>query len=81
MQFLLCAYQYDTLGHYDKSYKDLYGATTAEVFEDHPQVLQCMEKLQTDLASVEQTIQKRNSARKVPFNGMLPSRILNSVSI
>jgi arachidonate 15-lipoxygenase len=81
MQFSLSAYQYDTLGHYDKSFKDLYGATVAEVFEDHPQVVQHMKTLQKDLADIEETIKKRNSARKVPYNGMLPSRILNSTSI
>jgi arachidonate 15-lipoxygenase len=81
MQYLLTAYQWDTLGQYDKSFKELYGGTTAEVFEGHPEVVQCMKKLQTDLASVEQTVKKRNSARKMPYIGLLPSRILNSISI
>jgi hypothetical protein len=81
MQFVLSAYHYDTLGHYDKSFQDLYGATVTEVFEDHPQVVEYMNELQKDLAGIEETIQWRNSSRKVPYSGMLPSRILNSTSI
>lgn len=81
VQFFLAAYQYDTLGHYEKSFKELYGAGVAEVFEEHPQVVQFIEQFQKDLADVEETINERNATRKVVYNGMLPSRCLNSTSI
>lgn len=81
MQFFLSCYQYDTLGYYDKSYKDLYGAKPEEVFADHAPVVALIKKLQQDLEAAEEVINERNKNRKVKYNGMLPSRCLNSTSI
>lgn len=81
VQFLLSAYQFDQFGDYEKSFKDLYGMGVAEVYKDDQFIVRYMEQFQKDLSDVEETIKLRNKSRKVPYNGMLPSRCLNSTSI
>ena len=53
----LTSYRTDAFGDYEEAYQGLYGAKVAEVFGDeHPEVLDIMEKFRSKLAEIEKTI-------------------------
>jgi arachidonate 15-lipoxygenase len=81
IMFLLSAYRYDELGEYDQSYRDLYGGSVDEIFKGNPEAISIMKRFGEELKGVERIIQARNDARKIKYNGMVPSLILNSTSI
>ncbi|NJR41931.1 MAG: hypothetical protein HC767_04015 [Akkermansiaceae bacterium] len=81
MQFTLTAYRYDKLGEYDASFKDLYRTPVEEVFSEHTAILACMDTFRKDLEAAEKEIAQRNSKRRIAYEGMLPSQLLNSTSI
>lgn len=81
VQYALCAYRYDVLGEYQDSFKDLYSASVEEVFREHTAILTYMNTFQKDLEAVEEVIVQRNAERRIAYDGMLPSKLLNSNSI
>ena len=52
-----------------------------QVFADNAGVTAALAKFQADLSAAEATIIARNAVRKVKYEVMLPSLVLNSVSI
>ena len=52
-----------------------------QVFGDNAGVTAALAKFQADLSSAEATIIARNASRQVKYEVMLPSQVLNSVSI
>lgn len=78
----LTSYRTDAFGDYEEAYQGLYGAKVAEVFGDeHPEVLDIMEKFRSKLAEIEKTIKERNETRLMPYEAMIPSLVLNSASM
>jgi arachidonate 15-lipoxygenase len=78
--FTLSAYQYDRLGYYDKSFRELYHKSFQEVFEGTPIEL-LVQKFQQDLNMAEQKIDANNRRRPVPYLSLKPSLVLNSISM
>jgi arachidonate 15-lipoxygenase len=78
--YLLGAYRYDRLGDYKKTFKDLYKSTVAEVFADTPIPIM-IAKFQQQLNLIEQTIDRANADRLIPYPYLKPSLIPNSTSI
>ncbi|MCU0543482.1 MAG: hypothetical protein MUE44_15110 [Oscillatoriaceae cyanobacterium Prado104] len=77
--FSLEAYQYDRLGYYDKSYRELYNKCFEEVFEGTPiEIL--VQQFQQDLNIAEQKIDANNKKRVIPYISLKPSLVLNSIS-
>ena len=78
--FTLSAYQYDRLGYYDKSFRELYHASFQEVFDGTPiEIL--VRQFQQDLNIAEQKIDANNHKRLVPYVALKPSLVLNSISM
>lgn len=78
--FTLAAYQYDRLGYYDKSYRELYNKCFQEVFEGTPiEIL--VQQFQQELNIAEQKIDANNKKRVIPYISLKPSLVLNSISI
>jgi arachidonate 15-lipoxygenase len=78
--YILAAYRFDQLGHYDKSYGELYRQKFDQVFRGTP-VPGMLAKFQQRLYQAEQRINERNKQRVVPYTSMNPSLMINSVSI
>lgn len=81
VQYVLCAYRYDVLGEYEESFQDLYGTSVENVFSEHTAILDCMDTFRKELKKAEEVIVLRNSERRIAYDGMLPSKLLNSTSI
>lgn len=81
VQFTLCAYRYDKLGEYHTSFTDLYRTSVEEVFSGHTAILSCMDTFRKDLEDAEAVITQRSAQRRIVYEGMLPSNVLNSTSI
>ncbi|NJK74719.1 MAG: lipoxygenase [Microcoleus sp. SU_5_6] len=78
--YILASYQYDRLGYYDKSYKELYNKSFKEVFEGTPiEIL--VQQFQQELNIAEQKIDANNKKRVIPYISLKPSLVLNSISI
>ena len=52
-----------------------------QVFGDNAGVMAALAKFQADLSAAEATIIARNASRPVQYESMLPSQVMNSVSI
>ena len=52
-----------------------------QVFGDNAGVMAALAKFQADLSAAEATIIARNATRPVKYEVMLPSQVMNSVSI
>jgi arachidonate 15-lipoxygenase len=65
---LLTSYHYDRLGDYDEAFEDPKAQSVHEIF-------------QQDLNDIERSIKARNKVRQYPYLVLLPSEILNSISI
>lgn len=68
---LLTAYRYDKLGFYDEG----------DFEETDPQLKVILGNLRQNLATIERSIELDNTARPIPYMGLLPSQIINSISI
>jgi arachidonate 15-lipoxygenase len=80
--FVLSAYKYDRLGHYDRAFAQLYNKLPKDIFDgENKAVLEMMNEFQQDLNIAEQRIDERNQKRSVPYPYLKPSAILNSISI
>jgi arachidonate 15-lipoxygenase len=64
---LLTSYKYDRLGYYDRPFDD-------------PRAAEVLAAFQVALTAVEVRIERRNAVRRIPYRGLLPSRITNSIS-
>ena len=87
---LLAGYRFDKLGDYEKSFKSLFNLSVLEVFEeynivDFSKYIDCNDLFKGELKRVEIEITKRNKHRKskgwAEYPYMLPSKIVNSISI
>jgi arachidonate 15-lipoxygenase len=78
--FILSAYQYDRLGYYDKSFRELYQMSFDEVFVGTP-IADLVKQFQQNLNMAEQKIDANNQKRIVPYVALKPSLVLNSISI
>ena len=65
---LLTSYHYDRLGYYDEAFTDPKAQSVHDIF-------------QKDLNDIEHRIKARNRVRQYPYLVLLPSEILNSISI
>jgi arachidonate 15-lipoxygenase len=78
--FVLSAYQYDRLGYYDKSFREIYQKSFDEVFAGTP-IQQLVKEFQQNLNMAEQKIDANNQKRVIPYIALKPSLVLNSISI
>ncbi len=78
--FILSAYRYDRLGYYDKSFQELYRMSFDEVFAGTPIQL-LARQFQQNLNMAEQKIDANNQKRVIPYLGLKPSLVLNSISM
>ncbi len=78
--YLLSAYRYDRLGDYKKSFRDLYGSSVETVFAQTP-VPGMIRRFQERLVEIEQTIDRANKHRPLPYPFLKPSLIPNSTSV
>jgi arachidonate 15-lipoxygenase len=80
--FVLSAYKYDRLGHYDRAFAQLYNQLPKDIFNGkNTGILKFMTEFQQELNIAEQKIDERNQKRSVPYPYLKPSAILNSISI
>lgn len=79
--FGLTAYKFDKFGDYDRTFLEWFGETYEEHMKGNKDVIKAYKHFQDKLKDAEKKIEKRNKDRPNPYPYMMPSEMLNSVSI